>query len=298
MVRSRFRYTGFAVVSLCFMVSSGFAQQGAPSSPGSPALEPRIEPQTTRVLVGMSRQFRAVGTGEVDIQWAILDCSEGEDDVGEIDQNGLFTAQSGGWVIIGVVEVGEDGEPVGDPMAQTDTIWTMGGPTRIGPHRGGRAFSADERPACVQFPAQAHERAMTVLIEKRGQNELPEQAQGRGTAVAIFQFTATESETGADVGGGEGFDQPVQLTLPYDEGDLPPDTQENRLVVGFLNEVTMRWQVVPPTDVIEVDREANTITVRTNHASYWAVLDGDSVDGDVPTAAERSSWGRIKGGLE
>jgi hypothetical protein len=93
-------------------------------------------------------------------------------------------------------------------VATTDTIWLMGGPTRVG-RRGGRAFAANDTLSTVIFPANASPRALIVLLEKRGVNELPEKAKGRGTVVAVFEFDVTDADTGEDVGGTEGFEEVV-----------------------------------------------------------------------------------------
>ncbi len=307
MTPRRFAYTVATLACIGLLAHSAYGRNDSPAEGHDPSredgqstaedrgLQPDITPRQARVPVGMSRQFTALRTGEIGTSWDIVDSSADEDSdvvVGTIDDNGLFTAQHGGWVIIGLYD-----DDNGEPLAQTEEIWVMGGPTRVSPERGGRAFCAENPLAEVQFPVQAHGRAMTVLLEKRGQEDLPEQARGLGIAISVFEFTAVEAETGVDVGGGEGFSQPAQLTLPFDEDALPPGIRKIDLIVGSLDEVEMRWRIVPPADVLEMDTENNTITVLTTHASYWAVLAGESVD-QRPTAVEQRSWGRIKRAVE
>lgn len=314
MTPRRFAYTVATLTCIGLLAHGAHGGNDSPAGGHNPSpddgqsvaedrgLQPDITPPQARVPVGMSRQFTALRTGGMDTRWGIVassvDGDEDSDDVvGTIDDNGLFIAHSGGWVIIGLYEKNDDDDQNGELLAQTEKIWVMGGPTRVSPERGGRAFCAENPLAEVQFPAQAHQRAMTVLLEKRGQEDLPEQARGLGIAISVFEFTATEAESGIDVGGGDGFSQPAQLTLPFDEDALPPGIRKIDLIVGSLDEVEVRWRIVPPADVLEVDTENNTITVLTTHASYWAVLAGESLD-DTPTPVEHSSWGRIKRAVE
>jgi len=243
----------------------------------------RIVPHKTRVLVGLTRQFRTVGIPDA-VTWAVVDSSDEE--VGTIDTTGLFTALKGGWVIIGVKD-----PQTGDVLASTDTVWVMGGPTKVD-RRGGRVFAASDTFVVVHFPPDATERAMTVLIEKRGIHELPEKAKGRGVAVAVFEFTAVDAETGEDVGK-KGFKAKVRLTLHYNDEDIPEGVAEEDLVVATFDEDEEEWKVVPEEAVVEVDLEANTITVETDHASLWAVMDETSLA--VPVRS--NTWGKVKAGF-
>ncbi|HID09670.1 MAG TPA: hypothetical protein EYP17_00010 [Candidatus Latescibacteria bacterium] len=167
----------------------------------------------------------------------------------------------------------------------------MGGPTKVD-RRGGRVFAASDTFVVVHFPPNAAERAMTVLIEKRGIHELPEKAKGKGVAVAVFEFTAVDAETGEDVGK-KGFKAKVRLTLHYNDEDIPEGVAEEDLVVATFDEDEEEWKVVPEEAVVEVDLEANTITVETDHASLWAVMDETSLA--VPVRS--NTWGKIKAGF-
>ena len=184
----------------------------------------------------------------------------------------------------------------GTLLTSTESIWIVGGPTRVAPERGGRVFSAEDFQVNVLFPPQATQQAVTVLLEKRGLNELPEDAQGKGTAVSafsIFEFDVLGEETGEDVGE-QGFEEPVELTLHYDDEDIPAGVEEINLTIGTFNEHSRAWEKMPEQSVLSFDAENNTITVAIPHASYWAVLDGAAFSEPVPTAAELSSWGKIK----
>ena len=240
-----------------------------------------IQPDRARVLVGTTLQFRVVGYQDA-VTWTIVDSSA--EGVGTIDYEGLFTALSGGWVIIGVAS------EAGETLATTDTVRVLGGPSRVD-RLNGRVFAASDTFVVVYFPEQARERAMTVLIERRGTEELPAEAQGKGTAVAVFIFTAFDAETGEDVGA-QGFGAKAQLTLHYGDEDIPEGVDEEDLVAAFFDEGEENWEEVPDADVAEVDLDANLITVETDHTSYWGVLDVTSLVTPVP----RDSWGRIKGG--
>lgn len=255
----------------------GNGQGSGPPKEAGPPL--KIVPEGARVLVGHTRQFRLPGPPEAS-GWALVD-SSGEG-VGEIDQDGLFTALEGGWVKVGAMAEN------GDTLAATDTLWVMGGPTRVD-KRNGRVFAANDTFVVVHFPVQAAERATIVLIEKRGKNELPPQAQGKGTAVAVFVFTALDEATGEDVGK-KGFGAKVGLTLHYGDEEVPEGVEEDDLVVASFDEDDEEWEPVPNGDVMDVDPDANTITVGTDHASFWGVLDRNS----LPTTIRSEDWGRIK----
>ena len=253
-------------------------EKGPPEGKRGPSM--RIVPHRTRVLVGMTRRFRTVGIPQA-VTWTVLDSSD--EGVGSIDTTGLFTALKGGWVILGVKDPETD-----STLASTDTVWVMGGPTKVD-RRNGRVFAAGDTFVVVHFPPQARERAITVLIKKRGIHELPPKARGRGVAVAVFEFEALDPETGEDVGK-KGFKAKVRLTLHYRDEDIPEGVKEDDLTAAFFDEDKEEWKLVLDEDVVEVDRDANTITVETDHASFWAVMDRTSLTASV----QNRSWGRIK----
>lgn len=242
----------------------------------------QIAPPRTHIPLDRTRQFRVVGRVEA-ASWALVD-SSGEG-VGSIDTTGLFTARAGGWVIIGLKDAQTD-----TLLSQTDTIWVMGGPTRVG-HKCEKVFSADDTLVSVRFPPQAAARAMVVLIEKRGQDELPVQARGRGSAVVVFKFTAVDAESGEDVGG-KGFAARVLLTLHYEDSDVPAGVDERQLLVATFDENLEEWALVPTAAIVAADRQENTITVAIEHASYWAVMDAAALE--HPTAIQSNSWGALK----
>ena len=270
------------LIGLCVagivLLGADFATAQQPETPGG-ADTLKVVPFKTRILVGLTRQFIVTGPPGT-YTWTISDSSAAG--VGSIDPDGLFTAQAGGWVIIAALDA-ED-----NLIASTDTVVVMGGPTQIG-SRGGQVFSADDTLVVVHFPPQASERVMTVLMQKRGVDNLPEEAKGKARAVAIFEFTATDAETGEDVGK-KGFKEKVRITLHYEDQDIPEDVEEENLTVATFDEEAEEWQEIPEEDVVEVDLENNEITVETDHASLWAVVDSTS----LPTAVPATSWGRIK----
>ena len=247
----------------------------------------KITPSGAKIMLGHIRQFKVSGTAADTYTWAILESGYAEGvTVGTIDATGLFTASNGGYVILAVME--ED-----NIIASTDPIFVIGGPTKMGKGRGGKAFSAGDTLVVVDFPSTACDRAMTVQIEKRGQNELPTQAKGKGTAVAQFEFNVTDTETGENIGK-KGFKAKVRLTLHYNEEDVPLDVPEEDLGMATFNEEKNEWGKIPEEDVVEVDPERNTITVRTNHASLWSVMDVTS----LVSAVETTTWGQIKSRLK
>ena len=124
-------------------------------------------------------------------------------------------------------------------------------------------------------------------------NELPEKAKGRGTAVAVFEFDVTDADTGEDVGGTEGFDEEVTLTLSYDEDLIPEGVIEEDLVIATFDEAQELWEEIVGDAVLDVDLEGNTITVGITHASLWAVMDGDTVEPRA-TAVRVTGWGSLK----
>ena len=69
----------------------------------------------------------------------------------------------------------------------------------------------------------------------------------------------------------------MRLTLHYRDEDIPEGVKEDDLTAAFFDEDREEWKLVPDEDVVEVDRDANTITVETDHASFWAVMDRTSL---------------------
>lgn len=270
---------GLCVAGLV-LLGADFAAAQQPGTPGGPDTL-KVVPPKTRILVGLTRQFKVTGKPST-YTWTIADSSA--EGVGSVDADGLFTAQAGGWVIIAAQD--EEGRLV----ASTDTIVVMGGPTKIGKGRGGRVFSADDTLVVVHLPSQASDRAMTVLIKKRGAANLPEKAKGKAKAVAVFEFTATDEETGEDVGK-KGFKEKVRMTLHYEDKDVPEEADEEDLTVATFDEEAEEWEEVPEEGVVEVDQEGNTITVETEHFSLWAVVDRTSL---TEQAVDVTTWGRIK----
>jgi len=269
--------SALCVMGLASLVTDLAAQEG-----GQPETV-QIAPYRGKVLVGHTRQFRVSGKPAEAYTWAVIESGYADDDVCTIDEaTGLFTALSGGYVIIAVMEEGS-------VIASTDTIFVIGGPTKIGKGRGGKVFSAENTLVVVDFPATASDRAMTVLLEKRGLNELPPQAKGKGTAVAIFEFNVTDTETGENIGK-KGFKAKVRLTLHYGDEEVPEDEDEEDLVVATFDEEEEEWEEVPEEDVVEVDLDANTITVETDHASFWSVMDRTSLS----VVVETTTWGQVK----
>ena len=243
----------------------------------------KITPSGAKIMLGHIRQFKVSGTAADTYTWAILESGYAEGvTVGTIDATGLFTASNGGYVILAVME--ED-----NIIASTDPIFVIGGPTKMGKGRGGKAFSAGDTLVVVDFPPAACDRALTVQIEKRVQNELPTQAKGKGTAVAVFEFNVTDTETGENVGK-KGFKAKVRLRLHYNDEDVPDGVDEEDLVVTTFNEEEEEWEEVPEEDVVEIDREENTITIETDHASFWSVMDSTSLS----VVVESTTWGQIK----
>ena len=62
---------------------------------------------------------------------------------------------------------------------------------------------------------------------------------------------------------------PISLTVHYDEAQLPFGTDENELEIKRYDEVLEEWI---PLFVISRDIEANTITVKLDHLSEFALL--------------------------
>ena len=245
----------------------------------------RIVPPKGRVLVGKNRRFRGAGGSTQGLSFILADASTPE--AASLDADGTLNALEGGWAIVGL----EDALSM-EIVATTDTIWLMGGPTRIG-RRGGRAFAANDTLSTVIFPANASSRVLTVLLEKRGLSELPEKAKGKGTAIAVFEFDVTDADTGEDVGGTEGFDELVTLTLSYDEDLIPEGVIEEDLVIATFDEAEELWEEIVGDAVLDVDLEGNTITVGITHASLWAVMAGGTVEPRA-TAVRAAGWGALK----
>ncbi|MCD6335820.1 MAG: hypothetical protein J7M27_10900 [Candidatus Latescibacteria bacterium] len=270
------------LLTLCVMGLGSLMTDLAAQGAGQQGPE-KIVPSGGKILVGHTRQFQVSGSEEETYTWRVIESGFAEDViVGTIDATGLFTASSGGYVILAVMEEEEI-------IASTDPIFVIGGPTKMGKGRGGKVFSGGDPLSVVDFPSTACDRAMTVLIEKRGQNELPSQAKGKGTAVAQFEFNVTDTETGENIGK-KGFKAKVRLTLHYNDEDIPEGVEEENLVVTTFNEEEEEWEEVPEEDVVEIDREENTITIETEHASFWSVMDSTSLS----VAVESTTWGQIK----
>ncbi|MCK5734590.1 MAG: hypothetical protein KAI38_10415 [Candidatus Latescibacteria bacterium] len=268
--------------TLCVMGFGSLVTDLAAQGPG-PGETVNITPSGAKILVGHTRQFRVSGSEEETYTWSVIESGFADEViVGTIDAEGLFTAMAGGYVILAVME----GEEI---IASTDTLFVIGGPTKIGKARGGKVFSAGDTLVVVDFPPAACDRALTVQIEKRVQNELPTQAKGKGTAVAVFEFNVTDTETGENVGK-TGFAARVRLRLHYNDEDVPEDVDEEDLVVTCFNEEEEEWEEVPEEDVVETDPEENMITIETDHASFWSVMDTTS----LTVLEESTTWGQIK----
>ena len=93
-----------------------------------------------------------------------------------------------------------------------------------------------------------------MLLKKRGLQELPEDAQSKGTAVSVFEFNVLDEETGEDVGE-QGFEEPVELTLHYTDEEIPVGVQEKNLTVGTFNEATLDWEVMPEQSIVSFNAE-------------------------------------------
>jgi hypothetical protein len=268
------------------------ATQGMPQSEDEedPGPVPKIVPSTTHIpRVGQTRQFRVAGApkdAEV-VSWDIAEASSPEVGVLANDQPGLleFKGPDPGYVVL-VARIKID-ETTTQELT-TDKIWLGSGRTKVEAKHSWKVFSDDDPQVVISFPPQASKRAMQVLMEKRGPRDLPEKARGRGPA-AVFEFTALDAETGEDIGS-EGFDQQVELTLHYEDADIPAGVAEEDLGVATFDEENGEWQAVPPEDVVAFDLGANTMTVRTPHASLWAVMEVSS----LPTSVAKTTWGAVK----
>ena len=118
-------------------------------------------------------------------------------------------------------------------------------------------------------------------------------AKGKGTSIAGFEFEVTEADTGEDVGGTEGFDELVTLTLSYDEDLIPEGVIEEDLVIATFDEAEELWEEIVGDAVLDVDLEGNTITVGITHASLWAVMAGGTVEPRA-TVVQPTGWGARK----
>ena len=107
--------------------------------------------------------------------------------------------------------------------------------------------------------------------------------------LAVFEFNVTDTETGENVGK-TGFAARVRLRLHYNDEDVPEDVDEEDLVVTCFNEEEEEWEEVPEEDVVETDPEENMITIETDHASFWSVMDTTS----LTVLVESTAWGQIK----
>ncbi len=79
---------------------------------------------------------------------------------------------------------------------------------------------------------------------------------------------------------------PIQITVQYDEGDIPEGVDEANLVIAFLNEAAGEWVFVPAV----VDTAANTVTFSTSHFSVFAILVAAA-----PTPTPPINWPLIGG---
>jgi len=247
---------------------------------GGPAL--RIVPPGGRVPIGMDRQFRLAGPDQ-DLTWVLVETSA--PDVASLSEDGRLSALLGGWAVIGVAD------STATVVATTDTVWLAGGPTAISA-RGGRAIAALDTFLSATFPANASPRALMAHIERITTADLPANARGKGRPISVCRFDVADAVSGEDVGGTEGFDEEVLLTVTYDEEALPEDVAEEDLLVASFDEEEEEWEEVPPEQDYEAATENNTITVGTTHASYWSVMPAGSTD--YSTAAQEASWGQLK----
>jgi len=64
------------------------------------------------------------------------------------------------------------------------------------------------------------------------------------------------------------FDQLVSLSFSYDPSQIPPQLAEEELVMGYYDDETDQWLVLPST----VDMANDTITATIDHLSIFAVI--------------------------
>ena len=95
------------------------------------------------------------------------------------------------------------------------------------------------------------------------------------------------------MGGTEGFDELVTLTLSYDEDLIPEGVIEEDLVIATFDEAEELWEEIVGDAVLDVDLEGNTITVGITHASLWAVMAGGTVEPRA-TAVRAAGWGAVE----
>ncbi|MCK5733324.1 MAG: Ig-like domain-containing protein, partial [Candidatus Latescibacteria bacterium] len=88
--------------ALCVMGSASLVTDLAAQESGQTV---QITPSQGKVLVGHTKQFEVSGKPAEDYTWDIIESGYAEDvTVGTIDATGLFTALSGGYVIIAAME--------------------------------------------------------------------------------------------------------------------------------------------------------------------------------------------------
>ena len=68
---------------------------------------------------------------------------------------------------------------------------------------------------------------------------------------------------------GASFDPPCEVTVSYDEADIPEDVAEEDLVYGYCDETTLEWVVL---EDFEVDTVNNTITARVPEFTTFTIL--------------------------
>lgn len=77
---------------------------------------------------------------------------------------------------------------------------------------------------------------------------------------------------------------------------IPEGVIEEDLVIATFDEAEELWEEIVGDAVLDVDIEGNTITVGITHASFWAVMDGDTVEPRA-TAVRATGWGALKRSL-
>lgn len=122
----------------------------------------------------------------------------------------------------------------------------------------------------ITVPPDALTEDTEITLSVVSSEDLPEPPEGMAKIARAFDF-------GPD---GTVFQQPVTIVFSYEDSEVPPEVNEEDLVVYFYDSSTSSW--VPLAGV--VDTVTNTITCQVDHFTIFAVMAPDTQPPQVAIA--------------
>jgi uncharacterized protein YjdB len=281
------------------------------ATPNSAVTSIAVTPASPSITVGNTQQFTATATyydtttADITTSCVWTSSSTGIATIG--DNTGLATGVTAGSTTITAAYTDATNGALSDTAALTVTATGWGG----SPGGGSTTPSAPAMPtstdgdvtatrvsggkttittsegveASVKIPAYAIDANTDVSIESKAAT-----SEGLGTVFAVmtgdytivgnYVYEITASSNGSDV---TEFSKKLTITLTYTDAQISGLT-EISLTISYWDADEEKWFALPTT----VDKATNTLTARTDHLTYFAILSGLGesvvVDDDKPVS--------------